>query len=55
MGPFTRESATRREPTLSVRDARLEAIERRYFARLLGHRPTRADAPLVPGMNLSDL
>jgi hypothetical protein len=37
------------------RGAALDAITRRYLERLLGHPPTREDAALIPGINLSDL
>jgi hypothetical protein len=37
------------------RDAALDAIARRYLVRLLGHPPTRRDAALLPGIDVSDL
>jgi hypothetical protein len=35
--------------------AQLDAIERSYLARLLGRPPTREDAALLPGIDVSDL
>jgi hypothetical protein len=33
----------------------LDAIARRVLERMLGHPPTRADAALLPGIDVSDL
>ena len=39
----------------SSRDSELDATARRYLSRLLGHAPTRRDAALLPGIDVSDL
>jgi hypothetical protein len=39
----------------AARRASLAAAELRYLTRLLGHPPTRSDAALLPGVEVSDL